>query len=238
MAESLAHAAQSLTYSDYVVDRLRNDIVMGSFPPGARLPMKDLCARYEVGNSPLREALHRLTGEGFVQFVGQRGFRVPPLSMEDLADLTRVRSMVEEALAREAISKGDDEWESRIVAAFHKLERVLGRFGRGDEQSIFEYDSVHRHFHVAMYAGVGSPRLTGLHANLFDQAYRYRKLLHTGPFTPEEVLEEHRHLMGLLLERDAEGAVAMLLAHLQLTRASTQTFIDQQGAKTPAFPGH
>lgn len=53
--------------------------------------MKDLTNRYKVGLSPIREALHRLLGEGCVQSVGQRGFTVPPLSRQDLEDITALR---------------------------------------------------------------------------------------------------------------------------------------------------
>ena len=206
------------TFSDYVFDRLRDDIICGAFAPGARLAMKGLTERYDVGLSPIREALHRLTGEGFVQFFGQRGFRVPPLSLEDLDDLTDLRMMIEEAALRQAIARGDDAWEAGIVAAFHRLERQVGRFGSGDEAAIRQYDAVHRSFHVALFAGA-APRLLALHANLFDQAFRYRKLLHREPISARQILAEHRTLMKLVLARDTAAAVKAVQAHLQLTRA-------------------
>lgn len=222
-----AGLSAAATYSDYVLDRLRDDIVGGAFAPGSRLAIKALCARYEVGTSPVREALHRLTGERFVEFVGQRGFRVPPLSLDDLEDLTHLRGLVEEAAVRQAIARGDDAWEAGIVTAFHHLERQVGRFGSADEDSIRRYDSVHRDFHLSLYAGVASPRLNELHANLYDQAFRYRKLLHREPVSPRQVLSEHRALMKLVLSRDVAGAVTALLAHLQLTRNSARRHLQR-----------
>ena len=206
------------TYSDYVADRLRADILRGTLAPESRLAMKDLCERYEVGTSPIREALHRLTGEGFVQFFGQRGFRVPPLSLDDLEDLTDLRMLVDEAAIRQAIVRGGDAWDDGIVSAFHRLERQVGRFGSDDDGVIREYDAVHRQFHLALCAGVASPRLVALQANLFDQAYRYRKLLHGEPISARQILAEHRGLMKLVLARDVEGAVKAVRARLQLTR--------------------
>lgn len=63
---------------------MRGDIVSGAVESSAKLAIKDLCSRYKVGMSPVREALHRLAGEGFVRLRGQRGFTVPPISAEDL----------------------------------------------------------------------------------------------------------------------------------------------------------
>lgn len=214
------------TYSDVVFDHLRADIVAGALAPRTKLAMKDLSARYKVGLSPIREALHRLVGEGFVQSVGQRGFTVPPLSLEDLEDLTALRTLVEEAAIRQAMARGDDAWEAGIVSAFHRLERAMGRFGSTDEAAIRQYDAVHRGFHVALYDSVVSPRLAKLHANLFDQAFRYRKTLHSESLSPQEVLREHRHLMDTVLSRDVKAAVAVLCKHLTLTHESTRHFLE------------
>jgi len=206
------------TASEVVLDRLRGDIVSGAIAPQARLAMKELMQRYEVGLSPLREALHRLAGEGFVQFFGQRGFKVPPISLADLEDLTELRLMVEAAAVKQAVARGGDAWETGLVAAFHTLELQIGRFGRGDEVSIRRYDAAHRAFHVAMFEGVVAPRLAALHANLFDQAYRYRKLLHEVDIKAAEVMREHRRLLQSLLARDEAAASAALCHHLTLTR--------------------
>lgn len=208
------------TFSDYVFDQLRDDIVSGAFPAESRLSMKELTERYQVGTSPLREALHRLAGEGFVQFTGQRGFRVPPLSLDDLEDLITLRSLVEETAMRQAIARGDDAWEAGIVAAFHKLERQANRIAQSDDESVRKYETVHRAFHVSLYAGVASPRLAAMHANLFDQAFRYRKALHSAPVDPRDVLGEHRSVMEVVLSRNADAAVAVIRAHLELTRSA------------------
>lgn len=210
------------TYSDYVFERLRNDIVSGAVKPSSKLAIKDLCARYDVGMSPVREALHRLAGEGFVHLRGQRGFTVPPVSAEDLEDLTELRLVVEEAALRQSIAQGDDAWEAGIVAAFHRLERQIGRFADRSDAAVRAYDVVHRDFHVALYAGAGSPRLASLHTSLFDQAFRYRKVLHEEAIPPKAVLAEHRSLMKVVLSRDIKAAVAAVHRHLELTRTAAR----------------
>ncbi|MBT9447223.1 MAG: GntR family transcriptional regulator, partial [Hyphomonadaceae bacterium] len=77
--------------------RVRAEIIRGAFPPAARLRMEELKARFEVGFSPIREALSRLIGEGLVEFEPNRGFRVAPLSREDLLDIALARVAVETA---------------------------------------------------------------------------------------------------------------------------------------------
>lgn len=215
---SPAGTATPSTDSDPVSERLRHDIVTGAFAPGSRLGIKALCDRYGKGNSPVREALHRLAGERVVEFIGQRGFRVPPLALDDLDDLTALRSLIETAAVRLAIARGSDTWEEDLVVAFHRLALQSARLDSGDADASRRYDAAHRQFHLALCAGAQSQRLSDLQANLYDQAFRYRQFMHREPVSPAELLAEHSELMRLALSRQADAAVGRLQAHLSLTR--------------------
>ena len=69
------------TLSDQAYTRLRRDVIQGDFAPGSKLGIEQLRTAYAVGATPLREALHRLSAEGFVVVEGQRGFRVADISI-------------------------------------------------------------------------------------------------------------------------------------------------------------
>jgi len=79
----------------FAAERLRSDIVSGAWSPGTKLKMRELLPRYDVGASPMREALARLAAEGFVEQHAQRGMRVPELTFEELQDLSTTRQIVE-----------------------------------------------------------------------------------------------------------------------------------------------
>jgi len=72
----LAEQEPAGTLASSVYDRLRGDILSGSLPPGEKLRTEALRSRYEVGNSPIREALNRLSADGLVTREDQKGFRV------------------------------------------------------------------------------------------------------------------------------------------------------------------
>src|SRR5271170_5821579 len=114
--------AASLTQRAY--DELRNDLLNCRFEPGEPLRIGELCKRLEASQGAVREALSRLTSEGLVEARPQRGFRVTPISAEDLGDLTSARIEIEELCLRHAIEAGDVHWEARMVAAFHQLSRT------------------------------------------------------------------------------------------------------------------
>jgi GntR family transcriptional regulator, carbon starvation induced regulator len=78
--------SELLLQSEFAAERLRSDIVSGAWSPGTKLKMRELLPRYDVGASPMREALARLAAEGFVEQRAQRGMRVPELNFEELQD--------------------------------------------------------------------------------------------------------------------------------------------------------
>ena len=79
--------------------------------------------RYGVGGSPIREALMRLEAEGLVTLEQNKGFRVSPVSREQLLDLMKTRVEIEGLALRWSIEKGGVEWEANLLAAFHRLSR-------------------------------------------------------------------------------------------------------------------
>src|ERR1700740_254444 len=79
------------TWATAAYERIRQEIVGGRLLPGEKLRVDALRDRYEIGGSPLREALARLTAEGLVFQQEQKGFRVSAVSAGDLIELTRTR---------------------------------------------------------------------------------------------------------------------------------------------------
>jgi GntR family transcriptional regulator, carbon starvation induced regulator len=212
----VTQAADTLT--ERAVEALQRDILAGALAPGARLPVHDLAARYAIGVTPLREALSRLAALGLVSDE-QRGFRVAEVSRDDLADITRARQGVEAAALRAALAEGDAEWEAGIVAARHLLRRCAeGSASPSGANPAF--DAAHKRFHVALLAGCHSPRLLRLQSSLYDEAYRYRRVMMARFEGWAAFLRAHDELAARVMARDAKGAHDMLMAHLGSTLAA------------------
>ncbi|MPZ39607.1 MAG: GntR family transcriptional regulator [Rhizobiales bacterium] len=129
--ELAAASPESATpLSEQAYQLIRHDILTGHIPPGEKLRIEALRTMYGLSNTPLREALNRLAAEQLVIADERRGFRSTPVSAEDFWDLTTFRIAIENAALIDAMQNGDDEWESGIVAAFHRMEIFQGRLGR------------------------------------------------------------------------------------------------------------
>lgn len=207
--------ASKETLTEVAIQRLTADIVDGVLVPRQKLLMADLKKRYGMGASPLREALAQLVSLGFVAFDPRRGFRVAPISKEDLEDITQVRQTLETAALRRAMALGGDEWEVGIVAAFARMQRVVARCMEGEVDA--DVEASHKQFHTALIAGCQSPRLLELHSNFHDQASRYRHVMLEHVPSLDDFLVPHEQLMKVVLARRADEACAMLSDHMAIT---------------------
>jgi len=187
----------NLTQSAY--EQLRADLLACRILPGSRLKIQDLCTRLSVSLGAIREALSRLTSEGLVIAEPQRGFRAAPISPEDLKDLTRVRIEIDSLCLRLAVEQGDVAWESRLVAAFHRLSRTPERAAGDPTRSSDDWAEAHAGFHTALVEGCGSPWLLRLHGQLYDQSERYRRLSVSVAPRKRNIGDEHQKMLDAVL---------------------------------------
>jgi len=205
------------TRASSVYDRLQSDILTGKLKPGHKLRLKDLIEQYDTGNSPLREALNRLSANGLVVREENRGFRVPPASTDELTEITRTRCWLEEIALRESIKNGDSEWEERIVLSFHWLARAARSADEAAKSTSPEWEEHHREFHLALISACNSSILINFCAELHQRSFRYRNLAEVVEYRDRHELEEHEELQQAVLSRDADKAVELLKKHYTVT---------------------
>ena len=207
------------TLASMAYGRLREEIIGARFESGQRLHIQQLCERYGMGLSPIREALNRLSRDGLVSQSDRRGFRVTPLSEKHLDELTRTRIWINELALRQSIANGDVAWEERVVLAYHRLSR-LPRYvlGSGSAEYNPQWEKAHRAFHAELIAACGSHWLQDFCEQLFDAADCYRHLSRVSSVQRKELRQdEHKMIMDAALARDSEKAVELIRRHVVKT---------------------
>lgn len=221
------------TLGEVAYRRLRADIVMARLEPGKPLRFDALKAQYGLGVSPLREALSRLVEDKLVTAIGQRGFRVAPISPDEAREVTKLRQKLEVDALRLSIANGDERWEAELVSAFHRLSKTPEP--RAVDGAAEEWERRHRAFHGALIGACGSPWLLKFASMLTDQLerYRYLRVLRTPPKAwVRDLQREHRELLEAALARDADRACDLLVSHL----AQTAEFISALTAASEGGP--
>lgn len=210
-----SNASQGETLASSVYEALRQDIVRGKLRPGLKLHLHTLKKDYNVGNSPLREALNRLSSNGMVVREENKGFHVSPASIEELQELVKTRCWLEETALRESIANADDDYDERIVLAYHRLKKA----SQGESQGVIspELEARHSEFHDTLISNCGSKILLGYCEQLREQTLRYRNLAAVIAYRESNEEKEHQSIRDAIFDRDADEAVGLLKAHYHMT---------------------
>jgi DNA-binding GntR family transcriptional regulator len=212
-----AASPRSKTLVESAYAQLRRDIIEGRLAPGSRLRVEHLKDSYGVGAGTLREALALLVSDALVVSHSQRGFHVTPISISDFHDITQTRIMLETEALRQSIRDGDDIWESRVIAAFHRLSRAEERLAKRPAEEFGEWEERNRDFHQALISACTSRWTHYFLGLLYRQAERYRRLVITRQPIPRDLHNEHQIIFDATLQRDADRAATILSQHITMT---------------------
>lgn len=202
------------TLTDQAYQQLRDDIVHGHLAPNTKLRIESLRKQYGVGATPLREALSRLSADGFVTIEGQRGFKVADMTPDDLEDVTNLRVVLESQALTQSILKGDDGWEASVVAAFHRLSKLEESEG---ERDIHDWEKRNADFHNALIGACRSTWLRRFYDTLYDQHKRYRNLARSDTHARRDIHAEHEAIYKAALARDVDAACKANEFHIRET---------------------
>jgi len=191
---------------------LRDDILTYRLQPAAKLNIASMAKDKGVSLSAVREALARLSSDGFVVNEPRRGFRVASVSRADLLDLTERRIAIEGQCLLRSIQNGSLAWEGRVLASLHELNGTPVRLGNEFNPA---WISTHVRFHATLIEACDSPWLLRIRELLFIHSERYRVLsIH---LDRPHLDDEHHDIAEAAIARDTERAVALMGEHVKLT---------------------
>jgi len=212
------------TLTDQAYRQLRKDIVTGKYNPGEKLRIEHVKQTYGFGATPLREALYRLSSDGFVQVKGQRGFSVADVSLAELHDITNLRVALEGLALTQSLKQSDDNWESRVVATFHHLTKAESQ----EEPDINEWELRNKDFHEALISCCDSPWLMRFLEIIYDQHKRYRNIARVARSDQRDIHAEHKAICDAALAKDIKALLEASEAHVVRTAEVTHKVLTEK----------
>ncbi len=212
---------------------LRAEILTGSLMPGERLSAASLNKRFELGLTPIREALMRLSSEGLVETENYRGARVRSVSAEEFRDVMARRREIEALCLNLSIKNGGTDWEGDILKAFHLLSNAPLPNSEEDQSAARHWEKVHRQFHFTLVKACASQWLLKFWNLLADHSERYRMLRllehHNALATPSarDLVAAHETIMKAAIDRDATKLLSSMDVHLENTERAVEKLINE-----------
>ncbi|MGI5289724.1 GntR family transcriptional regulator [Nonomuraea polychroma] len=206
--------------TDVACSRLRELILDGAYPPGARLTEMEAAATLEMSRTPVREALRMLAADGLVRPAG-RGVVVVALEAGDLDEAYQVRAALEALTAELAAAH---QREGRIAPADLRALREVATLNATvtAEGRLADAVRLNRRFHRMIAELAGNTIALRALERIWDQIQVSTLHSLVPPSRPAHVSGQHEELLAAIIDGRPEDAAAIARAHVLDTRITTQ----------------
>ena len=194
---------------DELLERIRDLIVGCELRPESKIPEKELCQRFGVSRTPLREALKVLAFEGLVVLQPNRGATVSPLTLSDIEDLFPVYSRLE-ALAGELACLHCRDDEIAEVRTLH--EEMLKHYEQRNRRRYFELNEA---IHERIHRSTRNPTLYAMLRSIVSRIHRARIYANVSDERWADSIREHEEIMVALEAREGTQLADLLRSHIE-----------------------
>jgi DNA-binding GntR family transcriptional regulator len=214
--ENVLPAASPMSKEDFAYLMLREAILSGQLKAGETLVQTQIADSLGVSPIPIRAAVRRLTSEGLITQEPHHPPKVSTLSTDGLEEILLVRMHLETLAIREAIPHitSDSDLLSEVKELMGSMEQAL----RDEDMPAF--GALNKRFHLTLYEACPYPLLKQMIRDLWDNSDRSRSRMVFGlvPGLAAQSQEEHRHLLEMIEDGDAEGAAELMEVHKNRSR--------------------
>ena len=213
MADSM-QVIQRRTAAEHVYDELHRAIITRSYGPGTELNEGEVARRLGTSVTPVREAFHKLRGDGLIEYVAWKGSRVVDLQPTDVVALFEVRMTLERLALEEVVPN--------LNNAEHDQLRDLGaaypRPGSAEDvpEAQLAYDRAFHSFFLRRSGGTWASRMLG---NIRSQLDLLRYPSSGSPSSNAATVVEHGDIVEAVTARDVGRATSAMTRHLERVKA-------------------
>lgn len=207
--------------NEKIYNYLKEKIINCTYPPGQRIHVRDLQKLFSVSQTPLKDALFRLAGEGLVDVSSRRGTFVKEVTEQDVIDIFDTRIILEAGVAEQVAKNLTD-------AQIHRLENlyeVTLRRENGMDYSVFLQRS--SHFHMEIMRFVENKRLLNIYKTLNGHMHLLRfRFSNRATKRLPDTDKEHLKILKAFQERNPQKAKRAIKEHLLMAKNS---FLEAKG---------
>ncbi len=208
-------------------EQICRGIITLAYQPGAILDEKQLMADLQLGRTPIREAILRLAGEGWLETQPNRGAIVPPITLQKARAVFEAMRVLELGVANLALAQKIDEQ----LAAMHRAnEEVVAAITAND---ILRLVDANHGFHLAYADCAKNEFLYRACLEVRNQAKRLSYLSYANEIDRnrslhghyQEVIAEHEAVIAALETRDGEGLRGIITSHINAFQARIVSYM-------------
>lgn len=214
----MAKTTPKNNHSEDAYQKIIGGIMNGELKPGMLVSEHTLSQMYDIGRTPIREALKRLEGEGFI-INSDRKKRIYELSPEDIREIFDLKIEIEGMVAHKAALCTDEAERKEMQSIMSDIESFSSKLGESDgggtQEDIRIWLALDSRFHDQLYKMASNSRAKGIIENLNAQWHRIRVGLSAITGHLGTSIKEHQRIGYAVLDKEPEVAEASIKAHFK-----------------------
>jgi DNA-binding GntR family transcriptional regulator len=232
--ETLPSFIETSSLADEIAFRLESAIVAQQLPPGTRLRQEELCERFGVSRTPIREALRKLQAQRLVVLTPNKGATVRIPTRKEIEEVYELRGELEGFAAELACKFGSAEADAELARTIEGVKRrKAGPRNRDISDSTFNIDisGAIRGFHHVIHEMAGNQRLASTIKEL-EKSF-------PGDFCSHEMvqpteskrlhIDDHVQIRNAIRARDPVRARSLMKEHIERAKSILLVYLDERG---------
>lgn len=191
-----------------VFEYLKNSIIDQTIEPGSRLVESKLAEMLGISRTPLREALHKLEREEWIEKTPSGGFKVVSLTRQDIEETFGIRSVLEAYAARLAAENYQDKDLIPLEKKMLEYQKCL------EKKTTDKLQKINTEFHDLLYALSKNPKLVKMINQLRAQISRFRQMILKQEDYAQESNEDHVRMLEAIRNRDVDTVEKLVRDHI------------------------
>jgi DNA-binding GntR family transcriptional regulator len=190
--------------SDHIYLRIRTMILEGNFEPGQKIEKQALARELGVSQTPINDALNRLSGEKYLEQRSRQGYFVRAYTPQDMKEMFEVRAGLEGMAVRLCIERAPDDLLESLCRLFDGYDLPLAG------QSLRAYTLADQQFHQTIIACSGNEMIRNMNESFGYLMKSYQRGLAR---PPDETLPEHRAIIEAIRTKNGLLAQDLMVRH-------------------------
>jgi len=204
-----------LPLADVAYNCIRYDILTCRLMPGSLITESELMENYQIGKSSCRVALARLCHEHLVVSRPRKGYRIAPITVQDVEEIFTLRAQLEPLAARLAVGRVNVDLLRELEAAC-RVELVAPL-----PEQIDVFMNANKRFHLAIAQASGNAHLLRTLSGLMDEMSRLVALGFNVQKTKPEIKNDHNAMIQSFEDGDAKRVELIARRHIETFQAMT-----------------
>lgn len=196
--------------TDQIYEILKDRIVKLELEPGAKIDISSLAIEFDISETPIRDALKKLSKDGLVKTKARRGYYVVKLSREDVLEIYDLRKLLES----HALESSIKNIRSSELQRLKKIWREMEKRNKKETEESLKFYVTDQEFHLKIVKRCNNHRLQAI----FSQIYDLVRICQHMYINIENALSEHIAIIEAMEQKDLTKAKQLLELHIDRAR--------------------